>query len=347
MNEYEREMVELYKKSIGEKKDFYGIVCPGTYKQPCRLCDLCKEVLFDKQTYPKEHPLRKKASNLNAKQHYFSNVLFSSDPTEIVVFEYGDKIFKQLLAMQMNELQGFKDFFHPISGRWIIVERIQTGASRDQVEYYCKPKDPSKLPNMEVLGELTDPKYNLTNVVENIKAKVIKPIYQSKLDKVTLVRVLPSWLGPDYAFKFFQKIDYHYNISEEDFDACQAGEINPVRLAEESRSDVKPASAATSSWTSPRMDAKAATPKKENPYEKMWGGGIASEATVEKTKADKKLEEEQMGMSEDDDDVPPCYGDFDETDPDCTDDCPVWKKGCISYKQQKLEKRKAAKRLSK
>jgi len=340
MNEYEKEMLDLYKKSLGEKQDFHGIVCPGTYKKPCRLCELCKEVLFDR-SIPKEAPLRKRASSLNAKQHYFSNVVFLTDPSQVVVLEYGDKIFKQLLAMQMNPDQGFVDFWHPISGRWLIVERIQ-GATKEQVDYYVKPKDPSKIGDMSILGKM----YDLSRVTDLI-TEGVKPIYQSKLEKTTIMRVLPSWLGPDFAMKFFQKVDYHYNISEDDFKACQAGEINPVRIggepqpkAPEVQPYTPPTGTGSATWgTASRQDAMPAPKKEENPYEKMWAGGPVAPA--------EKKAEAEMPLADADDDLPPCYGDYDPSAPDCTPKaCPDWAVGCKSYREEKLAKRRTAKRLS-
>lgn len=343
MNEYEKEMLELYKKSLGEKQEFHGIVCPATYKKPCRLCELCKEVLFNR-SIPKEAPLRKRASSLNAKQHYFSNVVFLADPSQVAAFEYGDKIFKQLLAMQMNPDQGFQDFWHPISGRWLIIERIQ-GATKEQVDYYVKPKDPSKLGDMSVLGKM----YDLGTIVDLVKDGKVKPIYQSKLEKTSIIRILPSWLGPDYAMKFFQKIDYHYNISEEDFKACQAGEINPVRIdggAQEApkKEEWKPIGTepplGKSGWgtvTSPEQTAQVAPKKEENQYEKMWGGGKAEPTPV-------KVEPEMPMV--DDDELPPCFGDFDPSAPDCSTKACEMSKGCQDYREARLEKRRQAKRLS-
>ncbi len=335
--------MELYKKSLGEKTEFHGIVCPGTKKQPCRLCDLCKEVLFNR-SIPKEAPLRKRASSLNAKQHYFSNILFLADPTQVVVFEYGDKIFKQLLAMQMNADQGFKDFWHPIGGRWMIVERIQ-GATKEQVDYYVKPKDPTRLGDMAVLSKM----YDLGQIVDLVKENKVKSIYQSKLEKTSIIRILPSWLGPDYAMKFFEKVDYHYNISEEDFKACQAGEINPVKVDGGATT-----SEATKEWKPIGT---------EPPMQKGWGDSLASKLDAqpapvkelspwEKEKAayeKKPVEEEKMVAQElaDEDDLPACYGDFDSTDPDCTPKaCSDWSDGCKAYREEKLAKRRSAKRLS-
>lgn len=328
MNEYEREMLELYKKSLGEKTNFTGIVCPGTYKKPCRLCDLCKEVLFNKGI-PKEAPLRKRASSLNAKQHYFSNIIFLADPSTVVCFEYGDKIFKQLLAMQMNADQGFKDFWHPITGRWLIIERIQ-GATKEQVDYYVKPKDPTKLADMSVLSKM----YNLDQITDLTRDQKVKPIYQSKLEKTSIIRVLPSWLGPDYGMKFFAKVDYHYNISEEDFRATQAGEINPVRIGGEDAPKSAPVQ-----WN------PTPAPKVEIAPAVDWGNSWGtSTATVQAAPAPK---EEAMPMEEDDD-LPACYGEYDATDADCSSKaCVDWSEGCKQYREEKLAKRRAAKRLSK
>jgi hypothetical protein len=354
MNEYEAEMLALYKKSLGEKTDFHGIVCPVSYKKPCRLCELCKEVLFNR-SIPKEAPLRKRASSLNSKQHYFSNVVYLADPTTVGVLEYGDKIFKQLLAMQMNPDQGFQDFWHPIAGRWLIIERIQ-GATKEQVDYYVKPKDPSKIMDMSVLGNMFD----LGRIVELIAEGKVKSVYQSKLEKTSILRILPSWLGPDYAMKFFQKVDYHYNISEDDFKACQAGEINPVRIdggqaaptAEKEWKPIGTEPPIKQGWVGVTEQTKQTPPKTENEkMEEMWR---KSTQTATPSTFDKNVEQEpkptdgrkEPGMV-DEDELPPCYGDFDPSAPDCTPKaCSDWSDGCKAYREEKLAKRRTAKRLS-
>lgn len=336
MSEYEKEMVDLYKKSLGEKQDFKGIVCPQTYKRSCRLCELCKEVLFKK--LPKEDLLRLLASRLNSKERYYSNIIFLAEPTEIVVLEYGPKIFKQLLAMQMDETASWKDFMQPMTGRNLIIERM-VGATREQTDYYVKPKDPSKLTNMEVLNKLiNDPKYNLTNIIDNIESGGIKPLYQSKLDKRVEIRILPSWLGPEYMAKFFQKVDYHYNISEEEFRATLAGEINPVRL----------------------VTALQEIPKKQEekkPIPTAWGakpsstsvGGTSSYGVSKMEVPTPKSNVPDVSFDSDTD-FPPCYGDYDEGDQECIVKCKGeagWADGCKAYRDEKLSKRRRARSLSK
>lgn len=348
MNAYEKEMMELYKKSLGEKTEFHGIICPGTKKKPCRLCDLCKEVLFNK-SIPKDAPLRKRASSLNAKQHYFSNILYLADPSQVAVLEYGDKIFKQLLAMQMNPEQGFQDFWHPIAGRWLIIERIQ-GATKEQVDYYVKPKDPTKLNDMSVLSQM----YDLSRITDLIKENKVKVVYQSKLEKTVIIRILPSWLGPEFALKFFEKVDYHYNISEEDFAACLAGEINPVRIDGGDQGVIRDMgvgekmvldTAAHGGWgtiTPPEQSTQPAPVREVSKWEKEYA------LPAKEDKAAKEDDSSEKSTLDDLDDLPACYGDFNPTDPDCTTKaCPDWADGCRAYREEKLAKRRAAKRLSK
>ncbi len=327
-NEYEKEMMDLYKRSLGERQEFKGIVCPSIYKKPCRLCELCKEVLFNR-AIPKGDPRRERASSLNSKFRYYSNVMFMTDTTEVVILEYGDKIFKQLLAMQMDEVNNtWKDFFNPIVGRNLVIERIQ-GSTKQNVDYIVRTKDPSQIVNPAILTKLTEPIYNLTNIIELIAAGQVKPLYQSKMESKVEVRFLPSWLGPKYAFKFFQKVNYHYNISEEEFKSCQAGEINPVRLVEtiserpvEKVTAVAPIIPTTSAVTS-------------NPLQD-WG--LVEEKPVTKPVAEVK---------DPDDDLPACYGEYDETETDCIQSCADWSKGCKEYRDKLIEKRRLAKKLQK
>lgn len=341
-SEYEKEMAELYARSLGIKQQFKGIVCPRSFKKPCRLCDLCLEVLFNRQI-PKEAPLRKKASSLNAKMHYFSNIIFIADPITVIVFEYGDKIFKQLLAMQMDETNPiWQNFWHPMTGRNLLIRREQ-GASRDQVDYYVNPKDQSKLSHPEILAELKKEKYNLSNIATLVEAGEVKPLFQSKLDKLVEIRVLPSWLGPENAKKFFQKVDYHFNISEEDFKATQAGEINPVRIGYEETSKQQPTTHSITEST-PRVEEVKPIVRKEEPKSE-WDAYMNPIAAAPVA----NVKETSVPMA-DDDELPPCYGDYDPSDKDCTTKCKDelgWMEGCIAFQKAEAEKIKQKRMLAK
>ena len=337
---YEEEMKTLYLKSIGEGKDlFKGIVCPRTLGEPCKLCELCKEILFNR-SIPKGDPLRVRASSLNAKFRYYSNVIFLANPREVVIFEYGEKIFRQLIAGQMNPVSEWKDFMHPVSGRNLFITKIQ-GATREQVDYYVEPRlQATKLPDPSVLEALGKDKHNLSNIIQLLSNDTVKPIYQSKLDKKTEVRLLPSWLGPEKYVKFYEKVDYHFNISKEEFEATQKGLLNPVKGLTLQKPAVEKITAG-------------------NPVPKDIGSlsswGIVSEATSMKEEDDQELELEQMGVLTSQiglpEELPPpaCHGEYDETNDECKIECAKdgWADTCKLKYEKELARRRIAKRLQK
>jgi len=338
---YMREMQELYKRQVDRESTYSrGVVCPSTYdtpgeaKHPCKLCDLCKEILFDR-SMSREDPIRKRASAFNQKQRYYSNIVFISNPGEIVVLEYGKKLFDQLLAGQMGDSE-WKNFMHPTEGRNLFITKIQ-GMTREQVDYKVDPKfTPSPL-SPETMKLIKASKLvNLSDIMALIDSSKVKPVYQSKIfgntpsggaPKVE-IRILPSWLGPQTT-KFFQLVYYH-QISSEDFKMVQAGKFNPILMTqsvveEKLKAVIKETVSDNSPWSSigeePDYDVQAAPP----PISK---GLIETEGELE--------EEEKL-----------CFGNYDDTDPKCTK-CieDGWGEGCKIAYQAKLAKRRAARRLA-
>ena len=352
MNEYEKQMLDLYKKSLKQDGDnFKGIVCPTTYGEDkeCPLCDMCKEILFDK-SIQKEDPLRERASNMNRKKRFYSNAYFVSNPSEVVVLEYGDKIFNQLLAGQMDQLSEWKNFFDPKDGCNLFVSKTQ-GATRKQVDYYVEARrSSSPIVDPSVLSKM----YNLDKILELMDMGKVKPFYQSKFQAgvKTELRILPSWLGPGIP-KFFSTVIYHY-VNQDEFTQAMARKFNPVKkipLAPpaEIRTTVTvlPTGSGTSTATWPD-ETRQGTQKQEEPKKKVddilakWGL-LAEDDELKGTQGVKK---DVMNVS-DTVSKPACFGDWDETSPECTVECKEdgFSEACAAEYQRRKELRRAARKL--
>jgi hypothetical protein len=376
MADYVKEMQEhwarINKQSGGET--FAPVICPGTWKRECKLCELSKKILFDKKNYPEGHTLRTKARELNRKNTYYSNIILVSSPLEIVVFEYGDKIFKRLLRFQMDpEFGDYKDFMHPMNGYNMLIDKIPA-ADKRQTDYAAEPRRASSpLMNAEViLKMLGDPRYNLSNIVENILNGKVKVFNQKKLPNgKTEIRILPSWLGPQYMSKFFEHVLVHYNISQEDFDRVQAGGYNPFIeevtatpgkvLASPGQAVGSPEPHATedpSGWSTWGKDNTAlATPQ-------AWGPShmevpVRSQPPVaQKESAGYTIpggnsysipDAPQDAPNLTADGGPPiCYGDYDPANPECTGPCSVdgWGQQCHKAYDTKRARREGARNVT-
>jgi hypothetical protein len=313
--DYEREMMDFYRKSTNEGKGemYKGHLCPTTYKKECRLCDLCKEILMDKKRYPEGDPIRERASTLNRKERYYSNIIFLSNPSEVAVLEYGVKLFNQLIAGQMDPLSQWKFFFDPKNGRNLRLTKTQ-GAIKKQVEYKIEPNfNPSALPDPSVLKKLVV----LTDIVALKNAGKVQTIYQSKIDTNTEFRVLPSWLGVGVT-KFFESAIWHFNLSDEDFAACQLGKINPVMNKYEVSSPV-------TVYTPPTGISTVEIP----PGEDLSVLATEYEASI---------------LVEKPTELPICFGLYQDNDEKC-DQC-NFDGECLVQLKQRMEKRQTAKRLS-
>lgn len=320
--DYEREMLELYNKSVNKSTPSFGVLCPSTHGKACRLDDLCKEILWDK-SIPKDAPIRQKASDLNRKERYYSNVIFMSNPTEVVVLEYGVKLFNQLIALQMDALSEFKYFFDAKKGRNLFIKKTQ-GAQKRDVDYKVTPRVAiSALPDPSVLKKLND----LSNIHALVKAGKVKPVYQSKLEKDTEIRILPSWLGLEYT-KFFEKLFYHYNISEDDFNLCQSGKTNPIKNPY-ALGEVKTG-----------VELPSQTPMEQADVIEGYAEEL-SDAAI-----DKMVEavEEADQMTEGTEECPICFGMYDTNNIKCLQ-C-SYEAACDEEHKNKIRKREAARKLT-
>jgi hypothetical protein len=337
---YDAEMSKLYNEMVksqgegGEKT--VPIICPTTFNKPCRLCDLSKTILFKKDN--EGTPVRQKASELNRKKSYYSNVIFPTNPSEIVIFQYGDTIWKELMLWSMGPASEVRDWLDPRVGRNVIITKTVVGGNKRRTQYSTKSRiNASPLLDMSILKKLANAEYQLDNILDLIKSGKAKPFYQSQLQEgPNELRFLPSWLGPGIT-KFFQLVLYHYGVTEEEFEMIQRGELNPFAgmdyvETEKPKVSIAPSPSTTGTITSKDLD---------------WGNYME-----EKKVATPLIQ--ASSATEGADNYPPCFGKkWDITDSECNEDCRAdgWADPCKtafeSLQRTGLEKRKTAKRLAK
>lgn len=305
--QHEQEMQNKYKKGAdsGGGAKITSIVCPHYYDQPCKVCDLTYG--YYQLRLGKEHYLRQKAHDLNRKIRYYSNVLFPANPSEVVLFEYGDVIHRMLYSFFSDDDSEYKGFTDPVNGRNCVIKKTVPGGNKRLTDYFVEMKAQiSQIPNPAVLSSL----HNLDKVVELIETGKVKPYYQSQLtDGRTELRILPSWLGPKFKV-FYVEVPYHY-ITKEEFDSITNGKTNPF------------ADVGVGTKVQRQPDPIIVTPSNPgNPWE-----GIFSEAPKHNPNAPTPSYDMQEPMAASQTTVPQdvedpiCIGSFDVNSPLCTSRC--------------------------
>jgi len=338
---YLEEMKKFYEttlKNSNQKGDGKGILCPNQFstqkEKPCKLCEICKEILINRDT-PRNDPLKEKARVVNAKKKYYSNILMLSNPSEVIVLEYGEKIFNQLIAGQMDDLSEWKNFMHPAQGRNLYITKVKVGTEKWEVDYKVEPRmSISALPDPSVLTRL----YDITNIVALIESGKVSPVYQSKFDfSKTEVRFLPSG-DRTKPLLFFKQVAWHYKITKEEFEAVQKGNYNPVTGLYTS---VTPETARAVRNTTPISNITKPVTSEDLLAE--WG----VDESTENTSIDLPETEDKFQVEEDVE--PMCYGQYDKDNKTCIGTCTNdgWAESCKKIYAEKLALRARAKRISK
>jgi len=332
--DYDKKLMDTYKRVLKQGGGIPPVICPTTFDKPCKLCELAFEILKDRSL--KGTKLYEKAQNLNQKHKYYSNIIFPAiNPSQVVVFEYGDKIFKKLAGFHMDPTgqAELKVFMDPMKGRNLFVKKTP-GASRDRADYDVEPSmSASTLPDLGVLKHLVP----LDNILALMKSGEVKVSAQAKLEAGrTEVRVLPSWLGPK-SNMFFFPVNYHYGVTEEEFNAIQAGDMNPFATVKES-----PVMHPTASDGD--MDTITAW---SNLIPEEYEEEVPPAPKKEPKKVDKFGTGDFTGTSA----YPDCFGSYGSQAERCTGQCieDGWAGPCrmMSGAKADKEKRAAARRLSK
>lgn len=344
---YLKEMQDLYNRTLQTGNKISGITCPHSSDtrdqiNDCRLCELCKTTLFDRST-PKNDPLKEKARSVNAKKKFYSNILMMANPSEVIVLEYGEKIFNKLIAGQMDSLSEWQNFMHPVRGRNLYITKVKVGPEKKDVDYNVEPRmSISQLPDPSVLTRL----YDINNIMALIESGKVKPLYQSKLDfQKTEMRFLPTG-DKTKPLLFFKLVLWHYNISKEEFEAVQKGAYNPITgLYTQSLKSGIVTSPPVSKEPSKLQPKKTITPED---ILAEWGG-VASDLD-ETINTDSEINTEETGFETEVGVEPICFGSYDKDNATCVGKCSAddgWGKACLKIAEERLALRNRAKRLSK
>lgn len=219
---YEEKMKAYYETSLGIKKGIPKAICNLSYQKPCKLCQLNSEITRK----IKANLLPSEMSDIlfRLTRRFYSNVVTVNEPSKVVIFEYGFSILKNLVTLHMDPLSDYKDWLSPETGRDIIIRKI-LGSSKRNTTYQVIPRaTSSRLVDPSVLTKL----FPLDKLLENLSAW---SSYILRLGSLpvgsTEIRFLPSWLGKEYANVFFVEIDYHFGISQEEYNDVNNGILNP------------------------------------------------------------------------------------------------------------------------
>jgi hypothetical protein len=291
--QHEQEMINRYNRSITGATDgpkISAIVCPKYYDKGCTLCELT--YAYFKAQLGKEHFLRERARSLNRRLNYYSNVIFPSNPSEVVIFQYGDELHKILFGYATDKMSEYVGYDHPKTGRNFFVKKEIPGGNKRQTKYSIEMRlNATPIPDPSVLqGKLHD----LDHVLELIEQKQVKLITQRDLvEERTEMRMLPSWLGPGFR-KFYVEVPVHY-VNRDEFNAIQDGKVNPFAEAGIKLASKKPETIIMSNIPAPAPTS--------------WGAWEAP-APVNQTPP----------LAQD---TPkhPCFGTYDPNSPLCNDRC--------------------------
>jgi hypothetical protein len=326
--DYYEEMRQTYEnatRETGEGKKIVFSVCPETFKRPCKLCDACKLILWHKDANTQDKI--DKAGELNRKEKYYANVILASNPSEVIVFEYGPTIGNKLVSYEMGLNSDYKGFMDPDRGHNMVIVKYPNPDPK-KTRYDVEPRvNATALPDRSVLGRMV----NLDNVIEQIRSGNLRTLYQSKLPAGrTEIRFLPSWLGRQFASVFQLKYKLHYHTSEDELDAIQKGQLNPLEdIIIERPAEI------------------AAGPTKTTGQPNTWGNDWA----ITPTPTPPSISPSDWGQAPSIPSVPPsqdrlaCFGTYDETEPECTLACA--KSGRIDLPTGLLEQEACKKELEK
>jgi len=337
--ERQQEMIDRYNRSLKNTTDgpkMSAIVCPKHYGKDklCMLCDLT--FAYFRAKLGKEHFLRPKALGLNRKISYYSNVIFPQNPSDVVVFQYGEELFKLLFGYAMDKASEYVGYMHPKTGRNFVIKKDIPGGNKRQTQYTIEMRSAiSQIPDPSVIGRM----YNLDNVRELEEQGKIKIVSQRDLaEGRTEVRMLPSWLGPKFDYVFYANVPFHY-INKDEFDAIQAGKINPYAEAGIALASSKPEQPAPIIIQPPPIE------RNEN---SQWGEWDAP-ATADPRPLPSGITTGGEGGPK-----PPCFGTYDATSPLCNQGCApkgIDVQGCMmaskAPQDQNAELRRVASKLYK
>lgn len=148
------------------------LICPKTFKKPCYACEVVNSMWEEYRAgNSSDEALKKRASNIGSKQRYMVNFVKTAEPTNVMRWDFGDKVHDQLngITAPITE-EDTETIVVPI---WdaergfvltIIVKAVKEGQrSWNETLVQLPPgSQPKPLPDKNVLSKL----YNLSEWLE-------------------------------------------------------------------------------------------------------------------------------------------------------------------------------------
>lgn len=202
-------------------------ICPRTYDAYCPICSAVDKLprLDSKEEWQaRQNDLRSKG--FIAQARYYMNIILTSDPSKVLLFEGPPTIGEGLAKLQGGENDDFVDFMHPIRGRNIYIEKIGGGRTP---RYKVQPRvNSTALSDKAVLKRLYDLD-DLENLFDDRNVDFMRAA-QFDDDETTEIRVLPNWKfvvsmkDPEMKVKYEQKwyafflrtLHWHYGVGPDE-----------------------------------------------------------------------------------------------------------------------------------
>lgn len=162
--------------NVGEDEPTW-LICLKTFKKPCYACEVVNSMWEEfRAGNSVDEVLKKRASNIGGKDRYMVNFIKTTEPTNVMRWDFGGKVHDQLNGITAPITEEDTDTI--VVPVWdaergyvltIIVKAVKEGQrSWNETLVQLPPgSQPKKLPNMDVLGKL----FNLADwLKKNTKA---------------------------------------------------------------------------------------------------------------------------------------------------------------------------------
>lgn len=331
LERYEQAWQKAKDEQSGRSSRWAHTTCPEQYDKQCRLCQLVREIIRNKDNYSKE--LVDYAYDLAQKTKAYINVVLKANPKKVVVLEIGKSILGDLMALQTG-LKGdeYRNFFYIKNGRNI---RINKQGSGRKTEYEVWPRDNTSAFPEAFMKQATD----LDAIESLIAEKKVTPMRAAQLEEgPNEMRILPNWRYGEKIELFFFSIKYHSGLVKSEYELIQAGQFNPFKnlaIPEEAEAEVSggfvddEAEVDVPDFGTP-AETEGGPAVSEDPSNPSEEGGFGEPGIAKAEKEPAFVDDTPGTIPEepsDDPMVPPCHGiesDYNTEDEECKE-CPHFK----------------------
>jgi hypothetical protein len=212
-----------------------GVFCPKRNKQIGKRCFVC-EKLQPLWNFPEKSKEREIAKNKSVKANFYLQVVFPSNPNELVILELGKKAGSDIL--DGIEDQGWTDIAHPVKGKGREMKITKKKGELDYHTYKVSPileKADWSIPD-SILGNL----YNLDNILDLLidpNTKIFK-VTSLKLDESLTFRICPPWNADSGNRRIMTVVWRHWGgITQDEVDGITEVSLDLPEEKEEKKED--------------------------------------------------------------------------------------------------------------